>query len=661
MADLSVALRTALEAVEAARVILLAECARPGGPRGEIGHCPADDEAEWAIRERLLTAFPRWGFLGEETAAKPSEAGEEYVWIVDPNDGTTSMQRGYRGHAVSVALVRGGAPVLGVVRAVDAPDDAGDLVTWAEGCGPVQRNGLVVDRRDWPDTLGTEDIVCLSQAATRNPVGYWTCVAPARFVGLPSIAYRLALVAVGDCVATVSLNYLNAWDYAAGHALLRGAGGVLVDETGRQITYGRDGRAASCRVFGGGREVVSALVKRPWEKAPGSGFGDAVPPPGLAPVRARTGELVHDIVTLRRAQGCLIGQVAGDALGALVEFESAETIARTFPDGGPRLLARGGPHHILAGQPTNDSELALLLARRLVADKGFVQEAVAQTYARWYHGWTHADLPEDCSHAWCRPFDVGNTVAQALRNITLTDIRQGTAAARALQDGRRDSQANGALMRVSPLGIWGAYRESEEVAVVGRLDAQLTHPDPICQDASALFAVSLGAAIGLGLDARQTYAHALEWGRSANLQTAVLRAVEAAHDAAPTDFLTLQGWVMIALQNAFFQLLHAPNLEEGVVATVRAGGDTDTNAAICGALLGAVFGREAIPAQWQRMVLSCRPMPGQPGVEQPRPAVYWPTDLLVLAERLLALAFPPAGQAGINSSIQLRDARPGST
>ena len=69
-----------------------------------------------------------------------------------------------------------------------------------------------------------------------------------------------------------------------------------------------------------------------------------------------------------------------------------------------------------------------------------------------------------------------------------------------------------------------------------------------------------------------------------------------------------QGWVKIALQNAFYELLHAPSLEEGVVATVRRGGDTDTNAAIAGALLGAVHGREAVPAQWRSMVLSCRPL-----------------------------------------------------
>ena len=68
--------------------------------------------------------------------------------------------------------------------------------------------------------------------------------------------------------------------------------------------------------------------------------------------------------------------------------------------------------------------------------------------------------------------------------------------------------------------------------------------------------------------------------------------------------------MLIALQNAFFQLLHSQPVADGVVATVRAGGDTDTNAAICGALLGAVHGREAIPEQWRRMVLSCRPLRG---------------------------------------------------
>ena len=57
--------RPALAAAQAAATeaagILLRECAREGGPRGAYGKCPADDEAKWAIRERLLAAFPGWG------------------------------------------------------------------------------------------------------------------------------------------------------------------------------------------------------------------------------------------------------------------------------------------------------------------------------------------------------------------------------------------------------------------------------------------------------------------------------------------------------------------------------------------------------------------------------------------------------------------------
>jgi fructose-1,6-bisphosphatase/inositol monophosphatase family enzyme/ADP-ribosylglycohydrolase len=545
-----------LEAVAVAREILLAECARPDGPRGEIGHCPADDEAEWIIRERLLGAFPEWGYLGEETGASPRADGAEYVWIVDPNDGTRAMQRGYRGHAVSVGLVRRGIPVLGVVCAVNAPDDRGDLVAWAEGCGPMLRNGLPLEPVDWPDRLGNTEVVCASLGANRNPVGYLAAVAPARFVGMPSIAYRLALVAVGECVAVVSLQQLSAWDFAGGHALVRAAGGVVVDEAGREIVYGADGRGGCLRIFGGGKAVVDELVPRSWAGV-GGGFGQAAPPPSLAPVRPQPGKLIRDADALSRAQGCILGQVAGDWLGA---------------------AAQG----IMAGQPSADSELALLLARTLIGRGGFDQDAVAQSYANWSPARTH-----------------------------------GTSAH--------------ALGRISPLGIWGTWRDAAEVASAARLDAQLTHPHPICQDATAVFAVTIAAAIRQRSDPQQTYAYALAFAQSAGLEPDVRRALESAALGPVPDPPSEPNGVLTALHNAFFELLDAKDPEEAVVRSVS----RDSDAAICGALLGAVYGRDALPAHWRRMVLSCRPMPGQPGVKQPRPAQYWPVDALLLAERLL--------------------------
>ena len=113
--------------------------------------------------------------------------------------------------------------------------------------------------------------------------------------------------------------------------------------------------------------------------------------------------------------------------------------------------------------------------------------------------------------------------------------------------------------------------------------------------------------------------------------------MEAASDELPSDFKTQQGWVLIAFQNALWQLLHAPDFEEGVVDTVMRGGDTDTNAAICGALLGSVYGRSSVPERWTEAILNCRPEAGNPRVKQPRPRVFWPVDALELAEGLLAV------------------------
>ena len=97
------------------------------------------------------------------------------------------------------------------------------------------------------------------------------------------------------------------------------------------------------------------------------------------------------------------------------------------------------------------------------------------------------------------------------------------------------------------------------------------------------------------------------------------------------------GWVLIAFQNAFWQMLHTESLEEGIVSTVMSGGDTDTNAAIAGALLGAVWGRDAVPLQWLDRILSCRPISGIVGITRPRPEAFWPVDALWLAERLVWL------------------------
>jgi hypothetical protein len=127
----------------------------------------------------------------------------------------------------------------------------------------------------------------------------------------------------------------------------------------------------------------------------------------------------------------------------------------------------------------------------------------------------------------------------------------------------------------------------------------------------------------------------LEWARAIPAMPSVLEVLKAAADAPPKSYSWQEGWVLIAFQNAVWQLLHADSFEAAVIDTVMRGGDTDTNAAICGALLGALYGRAAVPIQWQTAVLNCRPKAGAPGVLRPRPESLWPVDALELARALL--------------------------
>jgi ADP-ribosylglycohydrolase/fructose-1,6-bisphosphatase/inositol monophosphatase family enzyme len=602
MPDLSRALEVAVAAARAAGDLLRADFHRPGGPRGHGDKAEADVEAERVIRERLLAAFPGWGYLGEETGAVAGRPGAP-VWLVDPNDGTRDFLMGRRGSSVSIGLVQEGRPLLGVVHPFAYPDDDGDLFAWADGLGPPRRGDVALSPR-LPTALSPRDVVLVSSGGDRSPEANLRCAAPARYRAVPSIAHRLALVAAGEASATVSVFAPGAWDYAAGHALLRGAGGALLDETGSEVGYAADGGSSTRYAFAGSREVAAELAARPW--------GDVLGAPCLdpGPVRLQRGCAIADSGLLARAQGCLLGQVAGDSLGGLVEFFGPAEIEADYP-GGPRELLDGGTWGLLAGQPTDDSEMALALARSIVEREGFDTGAVQAAYQEWRDS---------------RPFDMGVTTRAGL-------------------EGRPDraSQANGSLMRASPLAVLAHALPPDQAAALARRDSALTHPSAVCGDSVAAFVVAGAHAIREGDGPRAAHAAALAWTERVGAEPAVReRLLRAAHEAPSTAECTgpKQGWVLVALQVAFHALLHFEGPEGGVVWSVRLGGDTDTNAAITGALLGAVHGREAVPPQWRRMVLSCRALGS--AAKRPRPPCYWPTDVLELAERLLLAGRVPA-------------------
>jgi ADP-ribosyl-[dinitrogen reductase] hydrolase len=219
------------------------------------------------------------------------------------------------------------------------------------------------------------------------------------------------------------------------------------------------------------------------------------------------------------------------------------------------------------------------------------------------------------------PFDIGATTARGIRSLAAGKRAQS------------DSQSNGALMRVSPIGVF-AMGDPGKAARLAAQDARLTHPHPVCQAASAAYAAAIATGVQ-GAEPEAMWSTAHDHAGDGPASELVRERLIAARVRAPQDFHHNMGWVLTAFQNTFYRLMSGANLADGVIATVAEGGDTDTNAAVCGALLGAAQGREAVPLQWRNAVLTCRTVRAA-DVHHPRPQTYWPDDALDLAEALLS-------------------------
>lgn len=159
-------------------------------------------------------------------------------------------------------------PLLGVVHAPVTASGITDCIAWAEGMDHLVRNGrrIVADLSD--QLLTEKTTVMVSAAADGKPKINSQLCAPAAFHAMPSIAYRLAKVAAGDGVCGCSLYPVSAHDVVAGHALLIGAKGVLVDENGAPVRYTTEDTMTrvSGRVFGGSASACFELSKRDWSR-----------------------------------------------------------------------------------------------------------------------------------------------------------------------------------------------------------------------------------------------------------------------------------------------------------------------------------------------------------------------------------------------------------
>lgn len=288
------------------------------------------------------------------------------------------------------------------------------------------------------------------------------------------------------------------------------------------------------------------------------------------------------VAGVQRAMGCLVGAAVGDALGAPFEFGPAGQWSERFPApvlGGVGEMIGGGAFGWAPGQFTDDTEMATIVAESLLACGGI---DVADQFTRFQAWAAHAN-------------DVGSTTSAVLHS----GLPPHEAAESIVRNGRgRGTAGNGSLMRVTPGAIHFAHLGREGTVLAGRRLSAVTHADPLCVWAVAV----VHDMVRLALAGDDPF-----------------EAIRAVIGMMPADVAAVYGplldpaWhpglgcpsngsAMGALAQAVWAVRSSSGFAETVTKVIDLGGDTDSVAAVAGALAGARWGIQAIPSRWQTYV-----------------------------------------------------------
>mgnify|MGYP000417960997 CR=1 FL=1 len=195
----------------------------------------ADREAEAAMRAVLARDVPEHGILGEEYGPERTDA--EWVWVLDPVDGTKGFITGLPTFGTLIALCRHGRPVLGII---DQPV-SGDRWVGCEG-RTTTLNGHVVHTRACPDA-GRATLLATSPEMFRGAdAAPWQRLEQAvkmRRFSADCLAYGVLAAGFVDLVAEADL---QPYDYCAHVPVVEGAGGRITDWQGHPLTMHSDGR-----------------------------------------------------------------------------------------------------------------------------------------------------------------------------------------------------------------------------------------------------------------------------------------------------------------------------------------------------------------------------------------------------------------------------------
>jgi ADP-ribosylglycohydrolase len=286
-----------------------------------------------------------------------------------------------------------------------------------------------------------------------------------------------------------------------------------------------------------------------------------------------------------KALGCIIGALVGDACGAPQEFQydiKDEDIENAI------YMKGGGMLNVGRGQITDDGELTLALAGALTNTKYYSYERAATAYSNWINS---------------DPFDIGTTCRKA---FTVFDFDTPNAMLYNAAKYNMLSESNGAAMRITPIPIKFRNESDDVITQIAKYDAMLSHPNQICLDVNAIFALTLAHLIKHD-NTRKVFDHISDY-----IQTNITSKVKDwfLHDR--YDYLDRQVHMTKRnighVKHAFcmgMNLLESPmDYESGIRYVLKMGGDTDTNAACCGGILGAIHGYTNIPIYMRNPVLN---------------------------------------------------------
>ena len=278
----------------------------------------------------------------------------------------------------------------------------------------------------------------------------------------------------------------------------------------------------------------------------------------------------HNPDVLRdKYRGCLLGLAVGDALGAPLEFLDRDQIVERF--GEVRDMMGGGWLNTQPGEFTDDTQMALAIARSIVRSSGVDPADIATLFVDW--------LQSD-------PKDIGNTTVRSL-SLLEAGVPWNEAGAQTLEERGGSAPANGSLMRSAPIAL--ACRNDRDALIRSSIDvSRITHADPLACWSCVALNQAIAALLSETGDAIEAAADVPE----AEVKSAIIQS------SADRQDIRSGGFVLATLQAAFWAFRKHDGFENVVVAAVNLGGDADTTGAVAGSLAGARYGASSIPERW---------------------------------------------------------------